>query len=509
MADKVDTKAAPPKGDTKGTFREYEELDGAQGREVHFRPQRLARADLSPMHVSATLWVGDEKYEVDLTNVSQNGASLSVPTNLPLDEGDTAKLDLHTDGHEAYVGAIRVQWSRPEGNHTLLGVAFSEALLDLEEVLQLRDLQTLRRSGERSSQKAWRIVKHDRFKSGVAEFALLLQDLQKSLGEMERTLSPYVLYTERESAPRAALETAIGEDVVPGVLHYAEELDSALRLATTSERPGLEEFGHRYLQEFLMQAPWMHRAHHKPLGYPGDYEVMNFVYARELVGPTLFAKALHRAFLDVPGAQAVRERKNLIKRELRTTLASHEKAGKSVRILSVAAGPAEELYELLSEIETCPPTEIVLFDQDPGALQHAHRRLSSVVTARWQDRVKVRYLHDSIKRLLVDPEIFRERGTFDVILCAGFFDYLRTLSAARTTKTFYRYLNPGGAAYIGNMVPSNPSRWLMELHLDWYLIYRSHEEMIAFAQNGAPEADIRILEEATKINPFLCVRRPG
>lgn len=486
---------------------EYEKLEGGEGRAVHFRPQRFRPMDLAPIEVAAQIFVDGRSVDVEVANVSQNGASLVLPEDLSFVEGDVTRLTLRTDGHDAYSGEVRVQWMR-SSEPPLVGVAFVDSLLDLEEVLQLRNMQTTRRQSVRPSQRGWRVVRHDRFKASVGEFALFLGDVSENLAEMERSFSPQLVYATVDSAPRRALERVIQEDVTPGVVHYSNELDAALRLSTPSEHQALQEFSHRYLHKLLVQAPWIHRAYHKPLGYPGDFEVMNFVYARDLVGPNLFARALHRAFLEVPAAEAVRARKDLTKAQLIGKLKSPTRSDGSVRILSIAAGPAQELYELLEEAETLPPTEILLFDQDAGALTHAHRRLNAVVAARWKDRVRVTYLHDSIKRLLVDPEIFSTRGTFDAILCAGFFDYLRPHSATRTAKTFHRYLAPGGSAYIGNMVPENPSRWLMEHHLDWYLIYRSREEMLAFGKAAAPGAELSILEERTGVNPFLSIRRP-
>ena len=60
---------------------------------------------------------------------------------------------------------------------------------------------------------------------------------------------------------------------------------------------------------------------------------------------------------------------------------------------------------------------------------------------------------------------------------------------------------------VGNMVPWNPGRWFMELHLDWHLTYRTHEEMLAFARMGASRSRCRILEEETGTNPFVSVTR--
>jgi SAM-dependent methyltransferase len=251
----------------------------------------------------------------------------------------------------------------------------------------------------------------------------------------------------------------------------------------------------------------MHRALHKPLGYPGDYEVMKYVYELNFEGSTLFAKSLGMAFLETAAARAVRSRKDTIKKQISARIDAHSTA-EPLRILSVASGPAQEIYELLSErTSVATPIEIVLFDQDKGALSYAFARLKRLVDSRWNGLVKIVYLYDSIKRLLRDQNIFANLDRSDMIICCGLFDYLQMPTAVSLCRKFYDCLSEGGVAYIGNMVPTNPGRWFMELHLDWFLIYRRHSEMLAFARRAAPNAHVAILEEETGVNPFVVVTR--
>jgi hypothetical protein len=57
------------------------------------------------------------------------------------------------------------------------------------------------------------------------------------------------------------------------------------------------------------------------------------------------------------------------------------------------------------------------------------------------------------------------------------------------------------------MVPENPSRWYMEHHLDWFLLYRSRAELLEIAQRGCADARFRVLEEETGVNPFVEISR--
>ncbi|HVW27319.1 MAG TPA: hypothetical protein VHC69_18270 [Polyangiaceae bacterium] len=285
-------------------------------------------------------------------------------------------------------------------------------------------------------------------------------------------------------------------------------INDAYLVTPTSERQALKEYAHRHLHEALMQAPWMRRALEKPLGYPGDYELMNGLYGNHFSGNTLFAKALNLGLVSTPAGGAVRARKDLIKQRLSLLLDSSTVENRPLRILSIAAGPAQEVYELIDEREHLSrPLEVVLFDQDKRALAFSYSRLKRVVSARFPKAVKITYLHDSIKRLLRDETIFSGFGEFDAIFSCGLFDYLQTPTAVSLARSFYANVAPGGTVYIGNMTPENPSRWFMELHLDWFLIYRERAELEAFAQKGAPTAKIAILEEATGINPFVTLTR--
>ncbi len=57
------------------------------------------------------------------------------------------------------------------------------------------------------------------------------------------------------------------------------------------------------------------------------------------------------------------------------------------------------------------------------------------------------------------------------------------------------------------MVPENPSRWYMEHHLDWYLLYRSRAELLEMGIAAAPGASQQLLEEETGVNPFIEISR--
>jgi extracellular factor (EF) 3-hydroxypalmitic acid methyl ester biosynthesis protein len=308
---------------------------------------------------------------------------------------------------------------------------------------------------------------------------------------------------------RAALISRLCTDFVGDAVGLGESIDAALRELPAGHLDAeAKAWSLRHVHDFLMQAPILHRARHKPFGYPGDYEVMNFIYAGSFEGSTLFARAVSLAFTRTRAALAVRTRKDRVKRELQALLARRAGSAAPVRVLSIAAGPAQELFELLEEAEEMPARlEVVLFEQDKHALAHAWHRLRSIVEARFSGQVTLTFLHDSIKRLLRDRDLFAPFGKFDLIFSCGLYDYLADRTAVILSSRLARSLRPGGRLLVANMV-DHPTRWILEHHLDWPLIYRTHQELLDLGREAVPGARVELLEEESGVNPFFDLEHP-
>jgi extracellular factor (EF) 3-hydroxypalmitic acid methyl ester biosynthesis protein len=487
--------------------RTYEELEGAQGREVFFRPHRIRATELLPLRSSVALVVNGAEITCALHDVSQNGVAFEWPAHaLPATGDRLDQLAVTFDRFEAYRGEARVGSVREVEGVNIVGVSFEGPLLPVDDVLNLRALATWPGAGaDVVRPPVWRTEGADRYKVLVSDLALFLEDAQEDLTRLEKDLPWHVLHGEDGSPARLALIDRLKTAFVGEVVRATEEIDAAFRPAAASSVPALGEWSRRHLHDYFLQSPVMLRAFQKPFGYPGDYEVMRFLYEKPFEGPTLFAKAMSLAFDQTKAGLAVRGRKDVVKARLRSLIESRDTP---LRFLSVAAGPAQELFELLSEIPEIPaPIELVLFDQDKGALGYAFRRLRPLVEQRWAGKVKLIYLNESIKTLLTNEELFKSFGQFDAIFCSGLYDYLQAATAVRLTRTLESQLAPGGIALIANITPENPCRWYMEQHLDWKLIHRSRPELLEIARRAAPDAHREILEEASGVNPFVQLTR--
>ena len=59
-----------------------------------------------------------------------------------------------------------------------------------------------------------------------------------------------------------------------------------------------------------------------------------------------------------------------------------------------------------------------------------------------------------------------------------------------------------------NVTPSNPFRNFMESFMEWHLICRNHEQMVALKPDAAPESSCDVPYRNHWVNIFLEVRKP-
>jgi extracellular factor (EF) 3-hydroxypalmitic acid methyl ester biosynthesis protein len=494
----------PGTPDASGVAR-YEELEGAEGRAVFFRPQRHTATDLAPLRGTLTMVVDGDRKACDVLDVSQNGAAVAWPGGPPPRKGRWLSAALRFDGHEPFRGHIRIGSVREHAGTTVVGLSFDNFLLDVEDILGLRSVRAWADAtgGGRVEERAWGIRGGERFQARVAELRLLLEDGRARLGELEKQLSWHNLHG-LPNPVLSSLERVLRADFVPEFVRLTEAVDAEIRgIPGAHANEGARQWAMRHVQEHLMQSPGLRRAYEKPFGYPGDYEVMNATYERFFDGATLFARAVGLGFSETLCYRAVRYRKDLVKRQIKALLSRRAGSQGPVRVLSIGAGPAQELHELFQEMDDLPaPLEVVLFEQDKNALAHAFRRLTPSVEARFPGRVRLVFLHDSIKRLLRDGSLFSPFGKFDLVYSVGLLDYLQRRTAIVLTRHLAQAAAPGGQLLVANMV-DHASRTLLQIHLDWALIYRTREELLEVARSAVPGAQIRILEEESGVNPFF------
>jgi extracellular factor (EF) 3-hydroxypalmitic acid methyl ester biosynthesis protein len=283
------------------------------------------------------------------------------------------------------------------------------------------------------------------------------------------------------------------------------QLEASLKDAAEADLPLCVAFFREQLKDLIYQSPFAHRSVAKPLGYAGDFEMMNIIYRNEYVGDSLFGKCLHAYWLNHSEAKAVRNRSRYLYGVLLHLI--RMAAGAPMKIGSIACGPAREVQMIVEssdqqglDLSGC---EFHLVDQDIKALKHAHEKLWEIAKVA-NSPVKLKFINKSIKNVIARG---LEERDFDLLYSAGLFDYFSDPVAQLAAKALFEHLTPGGRLIIGNFDESAPNQFGMRLALDWSLINRSREDLRRLFGNLG--GDLSIEQEPEGVNLFCVIRKPA
>jgi len=249
----------------------------------------------------------------------------------------------------------------------------------------------------------------------------------------------------------------------------------------------LEQF-RSVIRESLNENTLIGHGYVKPFGYPGDFTIIHNIY-KEYVNPDHKYGNWDRFFQNQAGAQAVRNRKDYF---LRRCAEIDKIADKEKHILILGSGPATDVNEYL---QNNPGSRIKfdLVDFDQNAIDFAKMQNES--------------FKESIKYFKINVLRFKPYQWYDLIWSAGLFDYFKDKHFIYMVNKYYKYLTEKGEFIIGNFSHSNPTRRLMEVLSDWYLVHRSKNDLVRMAVEAeASEEQVEVDMEELGVNLFLRIK---
>lgn len=263
------------------------------------------------------------------------------------------------------------------------------------------------------------------------------------------------------------------------------------------------------LHPLVLRAPFVYRTFAKPLGYAGDYEMVNQLLGDPRQGGSTYIQLVNATFLRAAVAEAHRNRINILVDYLRRAVALGEQEGRQVRILNVGCGPAVEVQRLIASGVDLSRLSFTLLDFSRETLDYTRDRIDTVM-AETGRRVEVNYVQESVHDLLKRPaqtQALEGGQGFDFIYCAGLFDYLSDKVCTRLIRYFMSRSAPGARMLLTNVHSSNPERHGMEHLLEWHLIYRDEAQMKSVMSEVG--AAIDLYTDKTGVNLFAETTLPG
>jgi extracellular factor (EF) 3-hydroxypalmitic acid methyl ester biosynthesis protein len=313
------------------------------------------------------------------------------------------------------------------------------------------------------------------------------------------------LEVERQAAQE------IGASVVPAFTAMHERLESLSEGIEADLRPAHQNFASRQLHALMMCSPFAYRTYHKPLGYAGDYEMVNMIVRDPYEGASLYAKVVNLWFLSQWPARAHRNRIQYLKELLTQEALRGAREGRVIRVLNLGCGPAQEVQEFIASNSLCEQTQFTLLDFNEETIRHTTGVLEEC-KRRYGRRTSLQIQKQSVQRILKERSKLVVEGPekkYDLIYCAGLFDYLPDRTCRQLMNVFYDWLAPGGLVAATNVDDCKPFRHMLEFVLDWHLIYRSERKGLALAPDRVSPEAVSLRRDPTAVNLFIEVRKDG
>lgn len=225
------------------------------------------------------------------------------------------------------------------------------------------------------------------------------------------------------------------------------------------------------LKELVHTDPFTRRSFEKPRGYPGDAVLLDMIYFPEktdINGEPEKGKKIFKYTTNAPACKAVRYRKGYLAEIIDETAERVAKA----KIMSVACGHLREA-EISSAVKNNSIGVLIALDYDQESLKQ-------IYASHARDGSCVKPLHMSIQDLLQGKASFADK--YDLIYCAGLYDYLNQNTAKKLTSLLFNMLQPEGLLLVANFLPGIKDIGYMETYMGWNLIYRDELQLLDVAR---------------------------
>jgi extracellular factor (EF) 3-hydroxypalmitic acid methyl ester biosynthesis protein len=458
---------------------------------------------LEPPALPAALELHGRRVRATLRPSSRLALAVTLHGEVPPDGAEVTAVEVGLPGGPQRLGPARFSAGGTPGTGRLY---FREHLYDCRALFgegRVVDLRALFDSVPAVLAQKDRI--RPEFREHVAGVAYDLSVYKRFFDEQDRLLAAEP--PDAADAAGAALLATEGRRFLAHLDARVAELERVVNAYSREEHERHGFYLRRQLWPYLATSECLCRTNLKPSGYPGDAELMVMLYENAYVGASTFGQLMHKFPVETRAADAVRARRALVPR-LAAQARARRRTGERFRMLSIACGPAYELFDVLATPEDLAAVECVLLDQDPAALELARGVVRRVEAARGASAT-VRYVQDSVRTMLRSRDLEARLGPCEFVYSMGLFDYLTAPVARAVLARAFGLLAPGGLMVVGNFHELSPTRVYMDYWADWPLTYRTEEAFLALS-DGLPCAERAIVYDETRCQMFLVLTRgPG
>ncbi|CAJ0729438.1 MAG: class I SAM-dependent methyltransferase [Ralstonia sp.] len=336
------------------------------------------------------------------------------------------------------------------------------------------------------------------------DYQIVVNEMRAFLAEVSRWVEQVDLsktLPREDNKLRMDVFQELAEPIMLKLKGYMDGLESEAGKVEAELAPAHRTFAQAALHPLLLRAPFIYRTYTKPLGYAGDYEMVNQILSDPREGPNTYFQIVNAAFLRTDVAEAHRNRIDILVQYLSDLAAQAKAAGRTFKVLNVGCGPAVEIQRFIQQHPEPSLLAFELVDFSEETLDYTREQMRRAMD-RARKTVNVDFVHESVHQLLkrritADSP---QAGDCDAVYCAGLFDYLSNKVCQRLLAYFASRTRQGGAILATNVHSNNPMRFVMEHVLEWYLVYRDEPLMAELLPEGSHDA--RVYTDVTGVNVF-------
>lgn len=447
------------------------------------RAKRFQDTVINNLKSKVSFMVGEEEHRAQLLNFSKYGISLLVKSpHFVIKKSEILKnINISIKDMNVYKGDGLIVDVEQKNDSIKFRIALKEGVIPVDEILStsnkskidfvLSKLTNVMSVGDNLP---------DEFKQQVKEVFYELTNIKRILDEFEENIRD----EEPKIKEKFSLEmmTVLEKNFFQKINIHFKTIHTLTRNMREEEYSLCGQYFQNAFKDLIFLSPFMHRVYYKPLGYAGDYEMMNMLYRNTPQGKTLFAKFLDKYFLSIDPAQTNRNRVPYMTGKIKNKTPLFLNKSNRVKISSIACGPCIEIQTLLQE-SLSDNIDFTLLDASSEAIDHAKHKLE-MAKNKHKRKCTFTYINESIYPLIKKKSVQDLiEDNQHIIYSLGLFEYLSDITIKRLLKILFNKLAPGGLLIAGNYSDSNVFQTYMELGGEWFLFYRKPEKMLSFVDD--------------------------
>ncbi len=360
---------------------------------------------------------------------------------------------------------------------------------------------------------------YKRFSRGLEERNCLpeahrtvIADVEHMIQEFIDDLEPFEkLLNDLPSDERAATEQRI--------VSYAEQrffppftvaMQKFEEVAAAAAEGGfikeLRSYSQRRWLPLMLASPFISRVVEQPIGVPGDFGILGALLGDPYMGHSLFGRIMNAWMIKSDAALAYQYRVKLLTDSINEAAERCDRA----EVLSMASGVAYEVQNYVLTPRPEAKVDFDLIDFSERTLEEADRLFSNCREISDPENITVNLRQGSVLDLAQQSRfshVNTDEKQYDLVYCAGLYDYLSDRMCRSVTNYLYGRVKPGGKLVVSNFCPKNSLRYFMAVVMDWELIYRDMPHFQRLMDTTKAKDSYEIIHDTTETELYALATR--